>query len=214
MICKFNFNFGETKNIITPNIKLNLQIIFYRKYKMCQSINQYENNNIIFEENDTEESDTEESDTEESYINSSKYQYIDSQEEGEELDFFDFNEDFIRTISSNTNHILIEFIDTLNEDYEFNDDIDECNHEQIDSMITHYSNKFCEIVLNEYGIIKGIKEFTDEFGELLNLENDNWIKQVIYVIFTNNMICRIEEVNDENRDVNKIKSYLRKIEKI
>ena len=74
--------------------------------------------------------------------------------------------------------------------------------------------KFCEIVLNEYGIIKGIKEFTDEFGELLNLENDNWIKQVIYVIFTNNMICRIEEVNDENRDVNKIKSYLRKIEKI
>ena len=183
---------------------------------MCQSINQYENN--IFEENDTEENNTEENDTEESdteesdIINSSKYQYIDIQEEGEEYDIFDFNVDFINKISSHTNNILIDFIETLNEDYEFNDDIDDCNHEQMDSMITHYSHKFCERVLNEYGIIKGIKEYTDEFGEL-DLENDNWIKQVIYMIFKNNMICRIEEVNEENKDINKIKSYITKTNK-
>jgi hypothetical protein len=164
---------------------------------MCQSINKYENNVFENNENDTIE------------INSSRYQYIDSQEEGEEYDIFDFNVDFIKTLSQHSFNILYELIESLNEDYEFNDDIDDFKHEQIDNIITGYTNKFCEGVLYEYGIIKGIKEYTDEFGELC-LEEDSWIKQVLYIILKNNMICRIEEVDDENKDINKINSYITK----
>ena len=169
---------------------------------MCQSINQYENNNIEWvQENDVEENND--------LIMSSKYQYID-EDHDEGFDIFDL---VILSLSRETFEILFELIEHLNEIYEFNDDIDECNHDHIDDYVSDYSFKFCEKLLYEYGIRKGIKEYTDEFGEL-DLENENWIKEVVNWIIKNNIICRIEEVNDENRDVEKIKSYLRVTKKL
>jgi len=174
---------------------------------MCQSIN--ENNNIFQEnENDSDSDDT--NNSMDDMIMSSKYQYIDEYEEYEEMDIFDFNIEFVNKITRETRDsidIISLIVDSMNECYEFNNDIEDYIHQSIDDTINYWTFEDCEKLLYNYGIRKGIKEYTDEYGEL-DLEKDNWIKCVVYCILKNNMIIRIEEVDENNRDVKKIKSIL------
>ena len=184
---------------------------------MCQSINinEFDNtNDIIYSDNDNDDNDDNDD-----IIMSSKYQYIDECEEGEEMeamDIFDFNEDFVNKISRET-RVSINNISSLtndmNECYEFNEDIDDHIHTMIDEAITNWTLEDCERLLYNYGIRKGIKEYTDEFGEL-DFEEDKSIKCVVYMILKNNMTIRIEEVDENNRDDKKIKTYLLKTHKI
>ena len=182
---------------------------------MCQSINinEFDNtNDIIYSDNDND-NDIDD------IIMSSKYQYIDEVEEGEEgdaMDIFDFNEDFVNKISRETRvciNNISSLINDMNECYEFNENIDEYIHNMLDEAITNWTLEDCERLLYNYGIRKGFKEYTDEFGEC-DFEDDNKFMCVIYMILKNNMTIRVEEVDEDNRDDKKIKTYLLKTHQI
>lgn len=87
-----------------------------------------------------------------------------------------------------------DFINTLNEEYD-EEDRDDYLRSKIDYFVSHLDSYNIEHYLYQYGFLKSLKEYKDEFGDI-NI--DDGLNNVLYIVLKNNIYEEEEEDDDED----------------
>lgn len=87
-----------------------------------------------------------------------------------------------------------EFVNELNEEYDNDEDRDDYLRSKIDYFVSNLDSYNIEHYLYQYGFLKSLKEYKDEFGDL-NI--DDGLNNVLYIVLKNNIY---DEEDDDDED--------------
>jgi hypothetical protein len=90
-----------------------------------------------------------------------------------------------------------DFINELNDEYDNDEDRDDFLHMKIDYFVSHMTPYDIEHYIYEYGFLKALKEYKDEFGDI-NIENG--LGAILYMVLKNNIYDEEEDEDDEDED--------------
>jgi len=83
-----------------------------------------------------------------------------------------------------------DFVNQLNDEYDDEENRDEYLCSKIDYFVSHLDSHDTEHYIYQYGFLRALKEYKDEFGDI-NI--DNGLGAILYMILKNN-------INDEEED--------------